>query len=541
MSADPGIPERNRLLAALDREGFTGVYLAVGELHRLFQEAPELADADAADALGGLMLTNRFTRERQAFFLHRAAAEILVSLLAGPEARDGKPAPPAAGRILEILDTVLETTQGPPHRAAAEALGALPLGITGPDLPETPMGGEPVVSWRTLLDEAGFMASPAPSVAGRSLILPKPGTEEVLMVKLARPEDPPESLCRESAWADVIGSRLHRFRGRFDIPRPQPILGSRLFRLSRLPEPRAAAITRHPAGFAAAFWIHREYFAYPNSHHPDQALPEPRFLDTLRRNAMLLGQLTGMGVLHTAPIPLFHNRIQRNRRADRGIYEWHRGGRLDRWLFSCRYPNFGMTGVRDFEHFSSLNGSVRGLYRAIGTQILGLLLVAASYFRHRQPDRFGFEPDGRPVDVRHLFDPALLEALVRGVFGGFYEGFVGREYRGGRRLRVRRLVDRMIEEMGIDRHMEEILRTADQEAMSQESFQEHLLSRGVDPAEIRGFRKGTRDIVLHTGPHLGGFNQRISLPELIHFLETAAALCIAHRFAAAGRLSAGSG
>lgn len=529
------------MLATLDREGFTGAYLAAGGLRRLFQEAPGLADGGAADALGRLLLTKRFSRERQAFFLHHAAAEILVALLAGPEARDGKPAPLPAGRILEILDTVLATTQGPPHRAAAEAIGALPLGITGPDLPEPATGGEPVVSWRTLLDEAGFPGAPAPGVAGRSLILPKPGTDEVLMVKLARPEDPPESLFRESAWADVIGSRRHRFCGRFDIPRPQPVLGSRLFRLFRPPEPRAAAIARHPGGFAAAFWVHREYFSYPNSHHPDEALPEARFLDTLLRNAMLLGQLTGMGVLHTAPIPLFHNRIQRNRRADRGVYEWHRGGRLDRWLFSCRYPNFGMTGVRDFEHFSSLNGSVRGLYRAIGTQLLGLLLVAASYFRHRQPDRFGLDPDGRPVDVRHLFDPALLEELVRGVFGAFYEGFVGRAYRGGHRLRVRGLVDRMIEEMGVDRHMEEILRTADQEQMSGESFRAHLLGRGVGASEIADYRKGARDIVLHTGPHLGGFNQQISLPELIQFLETAAALCIAHRFAAAARISAGSG
>ena len=143
--------------------------------------------------------------------------------------------------------------------------------------------------------------------------------------------------------------------------------------------------------------------------------------------------------------------------------------------------------------------------------------------------------------VRHLFDPALLEELVRGVFGAFYEGFVGRAYRGGHRLRVRGLVDRMIEEMGIDRHMEEILRTADQEEMSGESFRAHLLGRGVGASEIADFRKGARDIVLHTGPHLGGFNQQISLPELIQFLETAAALCIAHRFAAAAHLSAGYG
>ncbi|WP_373499876.1 SidJ-related pseudokinase [Desulfococcus sp.] len=534
MSVDPRIPERNRLLAALDREGFTGAYLAVGGLNRLFQEAPGLADADSSAALGRVILSGRFSREHQAFFLYRAAADILVSLLDGGGHEKSPP-------TLQILDAVLETTQGHPHRAAAEAVGALPLSISGPAVPETPGGGEPVIGWRAFLDHAGIPGAMTTGIAGRSLILAKPGTDEVLAVKLARPEDRPESLCRESVWADLIGARRHRFCGRFDIPRPQPVMGRRLFRLSRPPAPRAGSTPLHPGGFAAAFWVHREYFTYPNSHHPEQALPEARFLDILCRNALLLGQLSGMGVLHTAPIPLFHNRIQRTRRSDLGVYEWHRGGRLDRWLFSCRYPNFGVTGVRDFEHFSSLNGSVRGLYRAIGTQLLGLLLVAGSYFRNKQPDRFGFDPGGRPVDVRHLFDPPLLDALVRGIFSHFYEGFVGRAYLGSHRLRTQGLVDRLIEEMGVDRHMEEILRTADQDRMSDEAFRAHLLGRGLDAAGIAGLRKGARDIVLHTGPHLGGFNQQISLPELIHFLETAAAICIAHRFAAARRLPLRSG
>ena len=42
--------------------------------------------------------------------------------------------------------------------------------------------------------------------------------------------------------------------------------------------------------------------------------------------------------------------------------------------------------------------------------------------------------------------------------------------------------------------------------------------------------KGQRDIVLMTGPHLGGFNQPISLPELIDFAAAGAARCVAGRF-----------
>ena len=42
--------------------------------------------------------------------------------------------------------------------------------------------------------------------------------------------------------------------------------------------------------------------------------------------------------------------------------------------------------------------------------------------------------------------------------------------------------------------------------------------------------KGKEDIPLMTGPHLGGFNQPISLPELIDGAAVGAARCVAGRF-----------
>ena len=69
-----------------------------------------------------------------------------------------------------------------------------------------------------------------------------------------------------------------------------------------------------------------------------------------------------MGIVHTAPIPLFHNRAQAWRREDRGIYEWPRGGRLDRWLSSSRHPNIAASGLRDFEHLASIRRPGRQLY-----------------------------------------------------------------------------------------------------------------------------------------------------------------------------------
>jgi hypothetical protein len=78
--------------------------------------------------------------------------------------------------------------------------------------------------------------------------------------------------------------------------------------------------------------------------------------------------------------------------------------------------------------------------------------------------------------------------------------------------------------------MEEIFRATDQQEMSDDEFNEFLLARGFSRDNIHGLAKGLEDIAILTGPHLGGFNQRISLPELIHFTETAASYCIGDRY-----------
>ncbi len=43
-------------------------------------------------------------------------------------------------------------------------------------------------------------------------------------------------------------------------------------------------------------------------------------------------------------------------------------------------------------------------------------------------------------------------------------------------------------------------------------------------------QKGVADIVIYSGPHLGGFNDTISLPELIESVSAMSALCIVGRF-----------
>ncbi|MBW2107229.1 MAG: hypothetical protein JRI36_00985 [Deltaproteobacteria bacterium] len=89
----------------------------------------------------------------------------------------------------------------------------------------------------------------------------------------------------------------------------------------------------------------------------------------------------------------------------------------------------------------------------------------------------------------------------------------------------------MIEEMGVDRHMEEILRVADQQAMSEEAFVAFLIDRGYPEHDARSLKKAKQDIILHTGPHLGGFNERVSVPELIDAVSAMSASCIAGKYA----------
>jgi hypothetical protein len=243
-----------------------------------------------------------------------------------------------------------------------------------------------------------------------------------------------------------------------------------------------------------------------------------------------MGLLTGSGILHTAPIPLFHNRIQRHRRDDQGRYQWYRAGRLDRWLTSCAFPNMGVSGLRDFEHLVPHCGNNLALFREIGSHFLSLLLVVGAYFRNADPARVGFDPWGRPVDARDLFDRHLLARLVRSIFSNYYKGFTGREAKPSQCPDIERLCERMIAEMGRDHHMVEMLRSVDQKEMDPESFLSFLREGGMSEEEIARQKKGACDIELASGPHLGNFNRQISLPELTDAVGVMAALCMDGRY-----------
>ena len=124
----------------------------------------------------------------------------------------------------------------------------------------------------------------------------------------------------------------------------------------------------------------------------------------------------------------------------------------------------------------------------------------------------------------------LMERIIRSVFEEYYRGFVGETLLWPPGFDMERLTRRMVEEMGVDRHMEEILRVADQAAMSDDELRAFLEERGYDADRRDGLRRGEGDIILDTGPHLGGFNEGISLPEMIEAIGAISGLCVAGRF-----------
>jgi hypothetical protein len=82
--------------------------------------------------------------------------------------------------------------------------------------------------------------------------------------------------------------------------------------------------------------------------------------------------------------------------------------------------------------------------------------------------------------------------------------------------------------MGVDRDMSEIVRAADQK---------HPTSRPSLPVDPDSGAEGAphahgggTDKVLIAGPHLGGFNQALPVPDLVRFTGGTAALSIAGRF-----------
>lgn len=498
-------------------------YMAVQELSGRIRSSPEEHGPEALERLEAILLDKSHGKQRCGHILYRSCAETLACLVqeaSGPDLRL---------RAHEVLQRFSLQTLGDRCMAAARALGCLDPSIPRPHPPSPEDAHVLSVDLEDIAAAAGIKPRHC-FRAGRSLVL-RDGDERGLLVLKLGNEGPDgnERLAREAAWLQHLNSHPPPSSRGNHVPRPLRIRDSCLFRISATSgSPFAESLPRE--GPALAFTAAPDYFAYPQE-HPETGPRSPREARrVLARGSFLLGRYTSKGILHTAPVPLFHNRIQAQRRDDAGRYLWDRKGRLDRWLHSCRYPNFGASGLRDFEHLAPYSGASLELFRAAGTQILSLLLVAGSVFRLQDPSLVGLDQAGRPTDARHLFHPRQLRQMVQTIFMNYFLGFVGRAYTGPSPAGLDSLVERMIREMGVDRHMNEILRRQDQVGMRRREFVGLLREKGMSAEQARRTPQAERDLLLPTGPHLGDFNSRISLPELIDFTAGCAGTCIAARW-----------
>jgi hypothetical protein len=503
-------------------------YMAVRELSERLRADPEANGTEALERLEAILLDTSHSRYRCGHILYRSCAESLATLV--QEAHS----PDLRLRAHEVLQRFSLQTLGDRCMAAARALGGLDPAIPRPSPPSPESADALSVDLGDIAAAAGI-APRHRFRAGRSLVLQNGNEPRLLVLKFGSGPDGLERLAREAAWLQHLRSRPLPSSRRNHVPRPVRIRGSCLFRLS------AASASSLPKGLPRegpllAFTAAPGYFAYPQEHPETGPRSPSEARRILGRGSFLLGRHASRGILHTAPVPLFHNRIQARRRDDAGRYLWDRKGRLDRWLHSCRYPNFGASGLRDFEHLAAHSGASLELFRAVGTQILGLLLVAGSVFRLRAPGLVGQDRAGGPADARHLFQPRQLRLMVQTIFLNYFLGFVGRAYSGPLPGNLDSLVERMIREMGVDRHMHEVLRCRDQTGLSRGEFEELLRDKGMHPDRAGRTPQGERDLVLPTGPHLGDFNSRISLPELIDFTAGCAGTCIAARWLDAMRV-----
>ena len=500
--------------------------MAVRNLHELFMNAPTVASEQSVAVLAALFDNPRLIAERQGLFLFREAAGALLALYVGDSTLWGDAA-------LHVLYGQLRHGFGAAQRAVCENLAGLPVSISAPTLP-MPVVADAAsqLDWSEL-HESSLVCSHKISFVGRSLVAPLIDGTGLLVVKFARnSDDSVSALAAETQWLFWLQENNDLVGASFAVPRPLSPHGGFLFRLGTTPVSLPPHLELHQQRYAIAFIAPPDYYWYLNEPGGVGGLVDDHLSSLLAKNAEVLGRLAGTGVIHDALIPLFHNRVQRNRREDGGYYDWALGGRLDRWLESCRHPNLGVGGPRDFEHLVVVDGQRGDFYQQLGAHFLSMLLVAASYFRNKAPELKGQQRDGTPVDARHLFDVGILSQAIREMYSAYYRGFTGLPAMGRFPFDADLLARRMIEEMGVDHHMEEVLRVIDQTQMDDAEFINFLRTRGHTAAQAVCRERGREDIVLLTGPHLGGFNQSISLPEMVEAVGAMAAMCVLGRYRA---------
>ncbi len=499
--------------------GFSAAFIAVQYMYSHISKTPKTITIHTLNSLFSLLESARFESQRQCLFLYREVSNTLVRIPMLIHT-------PLAKTVIPRMQELLFHSKGNKKRAIAQVLGSLPLQFQGPQMPISDHAHFKI-RFDQLIQKLRIIHPHTLKWQGRSLVGKVEAKNTIAIIKFAKSKQDLSQLALECQWMQFLAKHPPCSSSRFDVPVPLTIDDKFLINITHMPCELLKNKSLYEPCIAIIFTAPPDYFIYPNE--LNKTLPNEQIIEIFHRNAWLLGRLTSMGIVHTALIPLFHNRIQQARRNDGGVYLWEQGGRLDKWLDSCQYPNFAVSGLRDFEHLLSVKDTKR-LHHFIGAHILSFILVAGSLFRNKFPEKKGIDDHGNPIDARDLFDEHLFFLIVKGVIEQYYHGLTGEPLSHTHYIFYKSLVKDLIDKMGVDEHMEEMLRVDDQKRMSYRAFKDFLTSRGISKEEIETLKKDKEDITLLTGPHLGGFNGRISVPELIEFLFELASRCVADRF-----------
>lgn len=474
------------------------------------------------DSMYSLLKCKKHESQSRSFFLYREIANILVEILI--TTKDLRVKKYCSEKLLKRL----QRSGGDKLRAIGDSLSSLPINLETPVMPRFDSSNYSETSLKRFLENFDVKRN---RWLGRSLINETKGS--YIVIKFAKKGDRIADLIKESFWMEY----LNAFYGsKFTVPDPLGLSSNYLLSFKEVDGPKGFEL--HKERYAIAYQVSKNYYIYPNENRG--GMDQDLFKGIVLKNAKLLGKLTGNGIIHTALIPLFHNRVQTDRREDNGLYIWEKGGRLDNWLVSCEYPNFGLSGLRDFEHVDIYVGDTNQLYKEIGNHILSFILVVGSFFRNVGKDgingknkigRFG-KSESKPLDTRDLFDITFFKDVIDGIFSNYYEGFTGTSK--DTLTSDLFLIERLVEEMGVDNHMEEVIRVVDQKELSQKEFELLLTAKGIE--SDGAIKKGDRDLIINSGPHLGSFNGKISVPELTDYLVRTSSFCILEKYLSKGNL-----
>ncbi|WP_242637485.1 SidJ-related pseudokinase [Desulfobacter hydrogenophilus] len=494
---------------------FSAAYMGVKYISQHAADYPFTVTQHTLDALFSVFETARFKKAKQAFFLYHEAACTLVDM--GREMEND-----IIRTIVPKLMSLLMKSSGNRLRALSQALGRLADNSPAQHSLSVPNNVMPLNIDLSHLAEKFTATGESLSAdaqwtwKGRSLIV-RAGIKILGVIKFATTQDNITEIHREAVWMEWFSKNF--IESVNHVPKPICIQGRYLFSITdELPKGGPETLYR---SVCIVFIPYPGYYEYPNLKGADWKQIQSSFF----KSALALGRLSSQGVFHTALIPLFHNRVQQGRRNDNGRYLWEHAGRLDQWLNSSRFPNFAASGLRDFEHIAC-QAKPLDLEHYTGEYLLSFILVAGSCFRNKAPHRRGTDNTRPYVNTRDLFCPDLFESLLTGVCEHYFKGLTQSETFDPTPFNIPALVEILIEKMGFDEHMQETLRVQDQLAMDDEQFEKFLTDRGLSSIPA----KGKEEIILFTGPHLGEFNQSISIPELIAFLFKFSAICVSTYF-----------